>query len=242
MKERWQELTKVQKGTLLVLAVLAVVFAVVYAINVPKLGMAYNGSFFLLTENGPERTYTGHNEGADAVFTVLEDTVTSRWGEETHTYTVKKDLTAVPKEWRGGSVQGVEVWEGDTRLFRGGWDSHYELLYREDGELENLITIRTNFDPPMREPAVGLVLYLWNGPELVHKADGFFYFLGLFLAVLGTLGLFFADELFRWHMAWRVRDPYGAEPSDWELLGRTVSGIVMTLGALFIWGAGLTVR
>jgi len=242
MKKRWQELTKVQKGTLLVLAVLTVVFAVVYLINVPKLGMSYNGSFFLLTENGPERTYTGHTEGADAVFTAQGDTIASTWGEEHHVYTVKTDVTAVPQEWRGSSVQGVEVWEGDKRLFRGGWDTHYELLYREDGELESLMTIRTNFDPPMREPTVALVLSLWSGPELVHRADGFFYFLGLVVAVLGALGLLFADELFRWHMAWQIRNPYGAEPSDWELLGRTIGGIVMTLGALFIWGAGLSVH
>ncbi len=245
MKERWQQLTKVQKGTVLTLAVLAVIFAVVYLVNAPKEGMFYGDDFLFCTQSGQERTYTGRSEGAEVTFTANGDTVTSWWGGETHVYTVKKDPAAVPKDQDmvPFEMEGVEVREGDKVLFRGGWDAHYEVCYSEDGEIDSgLFTVRTSIDPPKREPAVGTVLSLWQGPELSPRVDGLYYFLGLLMALLGTLYLFFADELFRWDLWWRVKDPYGAEPSDWELLSRTIGGAVLTLAALFLWGAGFFVH
>ncbi len=45
--------------------------------------------------------------------------------------------------------------------------------------------------------------------------------------------------MFRWHLSFRVQDPYGAEPSELELFGRWVGWIALTGLELFCYIAGI---
>ncbi len=237
MKERWDRLTRVQKWLMFAAALLAVVFAIVYAVNAPRQGMAYGDDFLTFSRKGEERRYTGRSEGAEVTFTVTGDTVTSQWGGETHTYTVTPcDLPE--GEIQYGEMLGVEVREGNTLLFRGGWYPNYGFLVNENGETEDFLSIRTNFDPPMREPSVGTVLKLWHGPKLTSRVHSGFYFMGLLLAVLAAVELFFAEDLFRWRLSWAITDPYGVEANDWELFSRTFAAVVMLVIAVICWTMG----
>jgi len=49
----------------------------------------------------------------------------------------------------------------------------------------------------------------------------------------------FADELFRFNLAFRIRDAGRAEPSEWEIAGRYISWAVLPVVALALFIEGL---
>ena len=51
--------------------------------------------------------------------------------------------------------------------------------------------------------------------------------------------MLFADELFRWHLSFRVWNADHLEPSDWELAGRYISWTVLCVMALVLFIVGL---
>ena len=51
--------------------------------------------------------------------------------------------------------------------------------------------------------------------------------------------ILFADELFRWDLAFRIQDVDRAEPSDWEITSRYISWTVLAVIAMFVFIAGL---
>ena len=53
------------------------------------------------------------------------------------------------------------------------------------------------------------------------------------------LSILFADELFRWHLSFRVWNADNLEPSDWELAGRYISWTVLCVTALVVFVIGL---
>ena len=43
------------------------------------------------------------------------------------------------------------------------------------------------------------------------------------VSTIWAISILFADELFRWHLSFRVWNADNLEPSDWELAGRYIS-------------------
>ncbi len=243
MKNRFRTLSLAQKIIVLAMAGAVAVFSVLYAVNASRVGLAYGGGFLTPSQDGETRSYTGRSDGAELTFTVLGDTVTSRWGGETHVYTVTEDPTAIPESLRGHAL-GVEVREGEELLFRGGWTPGNGWQYDEDGKpvLAGAVVITDTSsggtamdDPPQRAPGVSTVLSLWHGPKLTPRVEGGYYFAGLFLALLAAGTLLFGDDLFRFQLRYRVKDPDAVEPSEWELFSRTLGSAVMAVLALVIW-------
>lgn len=234
---------------------MALVFAVIYPKTIARVGYEYNKTILVPSEENGSTLYSGKIKGKAAQFTVTEDkTVTFRHGDKTYgPYTVREDASAVPQDREtSGSMTGIEVREGDAILFRGGVMDlgDFYWLYSEDGTTDSMVEFSystgdgierdANGDPIDRmKPSVSVIYELTQGPELTHKGFAFGWFGGVLLCILNALSMFFADELFRMHLAFRVRDPQYAEPSDWEISGRYIGWTVMTAMALAVFLMGL---
>jgi len=251
--ERIKELDRYQKGILLLLVLMAVAFFILYSVTSSRMGYRYQDRILVPETQGSATVYIGKIQGQDAVFTVLDNSVTFRLGEKEYgPYTVKKDPTAVPQgEELKDSMTGIEVRKKDSIWFRGGvldLGGNGRMLYREDGKTVFHFTVSTgggtmidsdgNVIDPM-EPSVHTILDLLEGPELEKKGQWGIWFLGLFFSGITVVHILFADELFRLRLSFRVADPYGLEPSDWELAGRAISWGVLTVMILVFYVLGL---
>lgn len=252
--EKLKELNHYQKGVLIFMIVMALVFAVIYPMTISRVGFAYKDKILIPTEENGGTVYSGKLMGEQASFTVSEDkTVVFQHGDKTYgPYTAKEDPTAIPEDREMAEyMTGVELRQGDEILFRGGVletaDSWW--LYNEDGSLDNFGFSYVTSDGIERdengniidpvEPSATTILELMNGPELTHKGESFAWFGAVFICILNALSIFFADELFRWNLAFQIRNVDRAEPSDWEIAGRYIGWTVMTIMALVIFIMGL---
>ena len=113
-------------------------------------------------------------------------------------------------------LMGVEVRQGDTVLFRGGWDPDPDMtwfsLYDESGnELSGLSFSATMGDGTMigpdgeiitpreqHEPTAAGLLRVALAPELVHRGSWRIYALVTLLAAAGMGYILFYRELFYW--------------------------------------------
>ena len=261
--KRIRSLERVQKGMLLFAAVLPLAFFAAYFMTTGREGFEYRNAI-LVPEAGADEgadgtAYAGTINGKPAVFTVSPDkTVEFRYGETIcGPYTVKEDPSAIPK--RGGDVKtlaeledmrGIELYRGDELLFRGGarYFGNGYRLYNEEGEIEVLGPIMAggksleesgNTADPM-EPSAGVLLELMYGPVLLtHKGDWNGWLFGTLLCAAISVSVLFADELFRWNLRFRIRDPERAEPSEWEIAGRYLAWTVLLIWAVTVFIAGL---
>jgi len=248
---RFRELAPWQKGLILALGAMALVFLVLYAVVSSRVGFLYRDAILLPLEEPGAIVYSGTVRGEECAIRVTEDhTVTFLLGSKTDgPYTVKEDPTAIP-QGQSHSVKGYEVRRDNEILFRGclSRGGGIPLLYEEDGELLFEISVSTdrgiitdvdgNVIDPM-EPSIYTLLELVEGPELTRKGQWACYFLGLLISVITLVSIFFADELFRFRLSFRVSDPYLVDPSDWELMGRQISWVITSVLALVLYAIGL---
>ena len=78
-----------------------------------------------------------------------------------------------------------------------------------------------------------------NEPALTHKGSWLAWFGAVFICILNAIYMVFADDLFRWSLAFRIRNTEHAEPSDWEIESRYIVWTIMPLFALGIFILGL---
>ena len=248
--ERIRELTGYQKFILLLLALMVVGFIVPYATTVSRAGFEYQDAILVPTEENGNTVYSGEIKGTPASFTVTADkTVTHQYGDKTYgPYTVREDATAIPQGEQG---PGIEVRRGEEIVFRGivRRASSWMWLVSEDGSsFSGNITITSSngiitdengnvIDP--HEPSAATVLELLDNPELTHKGSWWGWVLGVVMCGITAVSILFADQLFRWHLSFRVRDAYDAEPSDWEIASRYISWTIMPIFTLVLFIMGL---
>lgn len=252
--EKIKNLNLYQKGVLIVMTAMAVIFAVIYSMTISKVGFEYKDAIFVPSQENGSIMYSGKLQGQKAYFSVSPDkTVIFRHGDKIYgPYTAKEDDTAIPEEEKQSEdMVGVELRQGDDILFRGGVSDHggSYWLYSEDGILDNFgfsynvgdgIERDENgnaIDPV--EPSASAILELMNGPALTHKGDWSAWFGAVFLCLLNAFSVLFADELFRWNLTFQIRNAEQAEPSDWEITGRYIGWTVITIAALLIFLIGL---
>ncbi len=252
--EKIKSLNHYQKGVLIFMIVMAIIFLAVYSMTISRVGYEYHNTILVPSRENGSTVYSGKIEGQPARFTVSEDkTVVFRHGDKTYgPYTAKEDSTAIPKdEDMSEYMIGVELLQGDSILFRGGVlkvsDGYW--LYNEDGTLYNFgITYVTSdgierdengnvIDPV--EPSASTILDLMNDPQLTHKGEWLGWFCAAFICVFNALSILFADELFRWNLRFQIRDADHAEPSDWEIAGRYVGWTFLAMMAMILFMTGL---
>ena len=240
--EGFRELDRYQKALLILLALMAPVFLVIYGQVSGREGYRYYDRIFVPEIQGNTTVYTGKLDGQEAAFTVAENAVTFRWCEtEYGPYTYQKDPTAIPKDNEmKASMTGIEVRKKEEIIFRGGMvdmGNGGRLLFNEDGRTVFNITVSAGtgtvidvngnvVDP--HEPQVHTILDLLEGPQLEKKGQWGIWFLCLLFSGITAVSILFADELFRLRLSFRVADPDGLEPSDWEIFGRYTSWTLIT--------------
>lgn len=252
--EKIRSLNHYQKGVLVFMLAMVLIFAVVYPSTIARVGYRYNDAILVPTQENGDTLYSGKIQGQQACFIVSDhNTVVFHHGDKTYgPYTVKEDAAAIPKDREMASyMTGVEIRQGDKLLFRGGalesGDSWW--LFNEDGSLDNFGFSYVTSDGMQRdengnvidpmEPSATTVLELVNGPELTHKGEWEAWFGAVFVCVLNALSILFVDELFRWNLAFQIRNVENAEPSDWEIAGRYIGWTVMTIMAFVLFIMGL---
>lgn len=254
MKTTVQNLNRWQKGILLLMAAMTVIFAAAYIAATSRVGLEYNGTILVPTRESGGTVYSGKLRGQQAVFTVSEDrTVTFQYGDKTYdSYTVQEDPDAVPAgDPMSPQMTGLVLYQGDTVLFRGGaadiGGSYW--LVNADGSPYNLGITYTTGDGIERDengnaidpakPSAATILELMNGPALTHKGVWTAWFMGVFICIANALSILFADKLFRWNLAFQIRDAEYAEPSDWAIMCRYISWVALAVMALIIFIVGL---
>lgn len=253
--ERIKNLNRYQKGILVLMISMSLMFAVIYYMTISRVGYRYNDSILVPTKEHGNTVYSGRIQGEQAAFIVTDDnTVEFRYGEKLYgPYTVKEDAAAIPENNdMSSSMTGIEIREGDDILFRGGIVNlgGYNWLYSEDGIPDSMIDVSfvtsdgierdENGHPIDRmEPSISTIYELTQSPELTHKGVGIGWFAAAFICILNALSILFADELFRLNLAFQIRDVKHAEPSDWEIAGRYIGWTAITIMAFVLFIEGL---
>lgn len=252
--QRIKNLNGYQKGLLLLLLAMALVFAVVYHVTVSRVGVLYQNAIFVPAEENGVTVYSGKLRGKQAEFTVSADkTVSFRCDGQTYgPYTVKEDPTARPEDEFGREgMTGVEIREGEQILFRGGfWQTGEDYwLCNEDGSMEFFKILYTTDDGVQRdadgnvvdplEPSLSDILRLVYGPELTHKGSWLAWLGAVFISFLAAGSILYADELFRLDLSFQIQNAEAAEPSEWEMMKRYISWTVFVIAALIVYFLGL---
>lgn len=251
--KKLRQLSVFQKAILLLMIVLLTVFAFIYAKTIRREGFLYRNEIFVPKEEGGGTVYSGKLEKEAAAFTVTPDgTVRFQAGSRSYgPYTVKEDPSAVPQSSElKERMRGAEIREKDTLLFRGGIlkvAGEY-LLFNEDGSRfvwtlvssgsGTVLDEKGNVIDPLK-PSPSVIYALSAGPALTHKGSWGSWFAALGFCVIGAVSILFADEIFRWQLSFRIRGAQEAEPSDWEMAGRSLTWILMPVLALIICLLGL---
>ena len=250
--KRIKNLNRYQKCFLLIMLLMSLVFTILYPITISRVGYEYKNSILVPTQENNNIIYSGKIHGTQAHFTVSEDkTLAFQYGDKIYgPYTLKEDPAAIPQnDDMSGYMTGVELRCGEKILFRGGVlqtaDSYW--LYNEDGNDYEFSYVAEDgterdadgniIDPD--EPSTGNILELMNDPVLTHKGTWTAWLGALIICIFNAFSILYADEIFRWNLAFQIRDTDGAEPSDWEIAGRYVSWIILILVALIIYIMGL---
>lgn len=252
---RFRSLDRYAKCLLIVLAVMAVVFAAVYGVAASRKGYLYYDTIFVPRQEGSTTIYEGKLEKQDSVFTVTADTVTFTRGSKTYgPYTLRYDPTAVPEEEDGASyMTGIEILEDGEIYFRGGVleVSAGLLLYGEDGSFgfDHLTGYaQTNYGSiigpdgdftDFYRPDVHTIVELLNDPPLQSKGHWLAWFTGILFSAVLAVSILFADELFRLSLSFRVQDPELAEPSDWEITSRYIGWTIASIAFFYLYMMGL---
>lgn len=250
--ERIRSLTRFQKGILMVLAAIAVLFSVVYITAGQKEGYAYRDQILFRTEESGNTVYSGKISGQRAVFTVRGDkSIEYRYGDKTYgPYIVKEDPSALP-DGAGSQMTGYEIRRGDELYFRGAVIrvDRTLLAFDENGDLESAASVVSEVNGVVmdedgniidqNEPSFSELIKLAEGPELVHRGSWGFWFLGMFVSILTAVSVLYADELFRFYMGLRLANAENAEPSDLVLVMRRVSWVCLLAAVIFIFITGL---
>ncbi len=252
--DRIKSLNLYQKCVLILMVAMALIFAAIYLVTIQRVGFEYKDTILVLGQENGSTVYSGKIQGKQAHFTVSEDkTVVFQYDNKTYgPYTAKEDPTAIPKDKEMAKyMTGVELRQGEDILFRGGVLKSGEryLLYNEDGTSGNFGISYVTSDGIQRDengnvidplaPSAFTILELMKEPELTHKGEWLVWFVAVFICVLNALSILFADELFRWNLAFRIRDVAYAEPSDLEIAGRYIGWTVIMIIAFVIFRIGL---
>lgn len=248
---RFRELDRYPKILLIVLLLMAVVFAPIYGITTSRVGYLHNDEIFVPRQEGAVTLYKAEVKGQDCAFTVTDDTVTLVWGEKAYgPYTLVEDPTAIPPDHTlAPYMTGIEILDGSKIYFRGGVTEETTdfWLISEDGQhpYSMTYTLSDGIEYDMdgnpidhMKPTPRQIISLLRGSELTHKGEWLSYIMGVFLVLIVAVSILFADELFYLSICTRVQNAETAEPSDWYIACRNFGWLLLAVmtGVAFLMG------
>lgn len=245
MKEKWLEMSWFQRVLLLLQAFLILLFLPIYCTIGSQQVVWYDGAALRCHTDGEITTYSGRVNGQAAVITVSPGPVVEyQFGDALYgPYSIISDPSAVPSEEAMPMIigdiralSGVEIRQGDRVLFRGSYlnSGSTFLAFDETGEWATSSMLASDSGLSAKD-----ILQIALAPQIVQRGHIEGFLLGLLLCVACAVSIVYADELFRFHLAFQIRDPENAEPSDWELFGRSLSWVVLTVLSLILFVFGL---
>ena len=239
------ERTKLQKAILLILLVMAVVFAVLTGVVRTKKGVLFEDGLLSIQQEGDRTVYSGTAQGQPVTVTVYPEEGAQVVELDVsvlidHTYRVEHPGgTIVGKH---GTYDKIRVTKNGRILFEGGYDP--------DAPFGSFCD--TNGEPDLVGYARGYVTgHFWdnyelfptqvvrfaNGPSTTCRGDWLIYALGVFLSAITAVCAAFPEHLFYWNHFLSVRDP---EPTDFYMACQRVSWVIATAVVLGIYLWGLT--
>ena len=251
--DKFRDLNGYQKGILVLIVVMVLIFAIIYLTALSRVGFDYKDAIFVPSAENGNTVYSGKINGIASCFIVSADkSVEFHYGDTVYgPYTIKEDPTAIPKiTSQASSMTGIEVREGSKILFRGGMliSNGSYVLYNEDPDAGFGTPYVTSDGRLMDEngkpvdammPTISTMLQLINDPVLTHKGNGLAWFGATLICILNAISILFADALFRFHMSFRVENTENVWPSDFEIAGRYIGWTIATIGALAVFIFGL---
>lgn len=245
--KRFKQLSVLQKAILIGICAMALEFCVLYPVTLARVGYAFRGAILTPAQTDAGTVYSGKVHGEAVSFTVDASGAATYTGggAEFGPYTVREDASAIPAEFLRYDTPstGVELRRGDEVIFRGCLrdNGEYRMLYDENGKLDDLSLFFSDGEqtPAAEEPTALEVLALLIDMQPEHKGQWSVGALALLICVVTAASILYADELFRWGLSFRVRDPEAAEPSDWELASRYFTWIALPMIALAMFIMGL---
>lgn len=226
---------------MLLLIAVVLVFSVVYPVTISRKGFEYLDSILMPHEENGGIVYAGKIGDKPASFTVSADNAAVfRYDTQVFgPYTLREDPSAVLP---GVSGEGFALYRGEELYFRGYYRSTMQgdiTIRNANGGMPYSIVMTSGAGgSEARDPDVLTLVRLLRGPELTHKGTVWGWILGVFCAILAAVSVLFADALFRIGLSFRIDDPDGVEPSDWEMARRTIGWVVSLICtvAVFVWG------
>lgn len=82
--ERIKDLNRYQKGLLIFMIVMTLLFAIIYPVTISKVGYRYNDAILVPTQENGKISYAGKIQGKHAQFIVLEDKFVEFWYGDKH--------------------------------------------------------------------------------------------------------------------------------------------------------------
>lgn len=207
--KRIKDLDIFQQGLLAAMAVMVLVFSVLYLIALCRKGIKFRNALLVRHAKNGTTVYSGRVNDQDTSFTVSPDgTIFYRHGSaEYGPYTVREDPTAIPY--------------GNSTMKDG-------MLYDVNGKMVDNAA-----------PSVSSIVNLFLGPKLTHKGVGAFWLCGFILCALNVFLILYADELFRIRANRWLRNGEDAEPSDWAKDQRFYARCGLAICALILFIIGL---
>lgn len=251
LKKRWDEMSRGRRIILLVHPVLFILALVLHLTFGQRLVTSYRDGHLRYEQQGETAVYSGRAEGHKVKYVVSQGPAVEFWldGALDSTYTVTDDPTAIPQAGEAGmlggseDLTGIEIRRNGGVWFRGAYQPRsyppYYWLLDENGKGSlHGFTITTGTSTPDPAPTPQAILTITNGPDISRRGSAEFILWGLLLSAMCLATLLFEDQLFRWSLAFQIRNPDRAEPSDWELFSRWVGWAALTGVALFAYALG----
>ncbi len=237
--------SKLQKAILVLLAAMAVLFAVLTAVSRGRPGVSFQDTLLYPSREGETTIYAGKVHGDQVTVAVTPDgsaadvdfTVEGRFS---HRCRVTYPAGTVTTAW-GEALPRVEIVRDGDVLFRGGYDDSEDSafpLISEDGTAE----IGGGFSVAGADPWYGFdfgaldIFCFAREPALSRRGSWAAWALAaLLLSGMTALDVAFPKALFYWRNHWTVKDP---EPTDFYLSMQKLGWVVLaaTILGLYIWG------